>query len=989
MLEKLIDNIHESWSILSKNTVDSLIDLECCANPTTIASNKGSLMSVIRVDGTRGLAGVEEFGLIKTNLAKELNGPLSEPGHAIQIVYSREPVIPEIELELLMEPARSGALVSNLNLADVLDDRESTLVNFLSEESLFICCWSHTSILNKEEIERNKKMDTKASEIWPYRTSKTAQDPFAASEVLKPQHEGFVQTVLDALAEEGKGLEAELLSARAALLEVRKSIRPEHTSPEWNPYLYGDPPPMNEVGIGTPDDLSPLLWPRLSHQLCDTDFEMVNSQMIAADGRIWAPIDMTRAPVESRPFNDLVRRLQKQKVPFRISFLLEGGGEMNRERAIANFLRFTNSGNRILKDSIDSKHEAALRGEAIVRFRCSLATWAPRDQKDQLRRNIAHLERSVQGWGRSDVTTKTGDPLEALFSSALGIACKGTGTAALATLPEAINLLPLQRPATPSNKGTHIFRSKDGKPWPYSPDTGLSPFIFDLIHGKPGMGKSVLQNSMALSSLLDSKADKLPFMAILDIGRSSSGFISLLKEALPPNRQHEAEHIRMVNDKTMAVNPHDTQLGFRKPMPSESSYLSSLYGLLVTGPNEELSPDMDDLIFNVIKEMYRVFSDEGENVDPRKYSENTDPLVSQALETFGFIVDVETTWWEVVDYLFKKNEIRLASRAQRFAVPILADASRAANNDRVKNLFKNTLQNGENIVDVFTRRINTAAGKYPILSRETFFDLGSTRICALDLADVTTGTSKEDQHKSAIFYMFARHVLVHHWWFEEDMISHVPKIYRSWHQSRIKSLLRMSKRLCYDEFHRTGNTPIICQQLIRDVRETRKMNVQISVATQMLEDFTKEMIGLASGIWVLGLGVDEDQINVTIDKFKLNKTADSIIRHDLGPPDREGATVLHISSAKKGRYEQLLYNSLGARELWALTTDPENVSLRDELTSRVGAPRARELLAKNYPSASATDEINRIMEERMRQGETKRATKEVVSAELATKMEMQ
>ncbi len=988
MFQELKNTISDSWSLIFDDTVEKFIDIEAQVNKVTLGTKRGDLMSMLRINGSRKLAGEKELEDIHHNLTIRLSGPMSEAGHSLQIVFIRDPKISENELEILMESAKAGAQITDLDLEDVFGDREAKLSDVLSQEDLLICCWSHVSALNSEEIKRNKQEDLEASKEWPWRHSETLMDPFAGSRVLLPQHEGFVQTVLDAFAHDGKGLDAELLTARDAIREVRKAIRPEFTWPEWQPFLDDDPITLKQPHISTPDDFSNSLWPKLAHQICDTDFT-VDGHTLKSDGRLWAPIDLTRMPLERRSFNDLIRRLHKMDVPFRMSFLIEGGQNMDMRRTFASFLRFTNSSNTLLRDAIDERRDAALHGQAVVRVRCSLATLTDArstetEQVAILRRNLAHLERAVQGWGRAEVTNKTGDPLEALFSTVPGAACRGTGNPALGTLGEALHLLPLQRPANPSEEGTHIFRSQDGKPWPYKPDSGQTPFVCDLIQGIPGMVKSVLQNSMALSSLLGAKTAKLPYMAILDIGRSSSGLISLLKEALPKDRRHEAEHIRLVNSKEMAVNPHDLQLGFRSPLKTEKEFLEILYGLLVTGPNEDLSADMSDLITNVVTEIYRMFSDQGENVDPKKYTKNTDPIVTQALDHLDFSEDIETTWWEVVDFLFERGDTIMASRAQRFAVPILADAQRAANNDRVKNLFANTLQNGENIVDVFNRRINTAAGKFPILSRETFFDIGSTRVCALDLSEVTGGESKEDKHQSSIFYMFTRHALAHHWWFERDMATKAPKLYQAFHDDRIKSLLDMPKRLMYDEFHRTGNIPQVSNQLLRDVRETRKMNVQISVATQLLNDFSQEIVDMASAVWVLGMGLDETQIDALLHKFALSETAGTIVRHYLGPPDREGAMVLNITKAKGGRYEQLLYNSLGSRELWALTTTPEDVALREELTRRAGAPKARAILAKRFPDASAKSEIKRIIDERTRSGDIKRATKEAVSADLVT-----
>ena len=57
------------------------------------------------------------------------------------------------------------------------------------------------------------------------------------------------------------------------------------------------------------------------------------------------------------------------------------------------------------------------------------------------------------------------------------------------------------------------------------------------MYARPGSGKSVLSNAINLALCLSGGITRLPRIAIIDIGPSSSGLISLLKEALPPDQQ--------------------------------------------------------------------------------------------------------------------------------------------------------------------------------------------------------------------------------------------------------------------------------------------------------------------------------------------------------------------------------------------------------------------------------------------------------------------
>src|SRR5690606_34180337 len=111
--------------------------------------------------------------------------------------------------------------------------------------------------------------------------------------------------------------------------------------------------------------------------------------------------------------------------------------------------------------------------------------------------------------------------------------------------------------------GGMLFRTPDGKVWPYQTGSNLTTTWFDLIFAQPGAGKSVLMNALNLSTCLNAGLSALPYVAIVDIGPSSSGLISLIKEALPLNRQHEAAYYRLQMSHQYSINPFDTQLGCR------------------------------------------------------------------------------------------------------------------------------------------------------------------------------------------------------------------------------------------------------------------------------------------------------------------------------------------------------------------------------------------------------------------------------------------
>ena len=104
----------------------------------------------------------------------------------------------------------------------------------------------------------------------------------------------------------------------------------------------------------------------------------------------------------------------------------------------------------------------------------------------------------------------------------------------------------------------------------------------------------------------------MPRIAIIDIGPSSSGLISLLKEALPADQRHLVAYHRLSMTPEYAINPFDTQLGCRFPTPQERSFLVNFLTLLATPVGAEKPYDgIADMSGMVVDELYKSFADDG------------------------------------------------------------------------------------------------------------------------------------------------------------------------------------------------------------------------------------------------------------------------------------------------------------------------------------------------------------------------------------------
>lgn len=963
-LQKLLTPFQKAM----RQSISSFIHLETMDNETTLVSTDGSLISYVKIEGSRQIIGDEEYKHIVESATIKLGSRFDRLGHALQVFFSRDPARIKEELEALIRPSRLAAESIGLEMGDLLDERVRHLQRFLSHEEAYFVLWTRPGILSKNEAERAVKERQEKTKQWV--NAVNSQYPYAALDPLRTRHKSFISAAMSALDE--MGIRGHLMEAHEALRHIRSNLHPDHANEKWRPCLPGDPipprAPSNRI------DLSDILWPSLPNQLVAGDAKVLGKNLCRIGNTYWAGADMTLGPMDATGFPVLLNRLVEADIPFRISFLIEGGGTYSTQfrTFISTIMGPTSASNKQIKYSLEGL-QALARNEPVVRVRVSFATWSSIDEKDEILSRLSILLQAVESWGYCQVSEFSGDPLDCVMSSAMGIHCAGTAPSGIAPLIEIMKLLPWQRPCSPFVQGgAMLFRTPDGKVWPYQTGTNLTTTWFDLIFAQPGAGKSVLLNTLNLGTCLSPGLSKLPYVAVIDIGPSSSGLVSLIREALPLNRQHEAAYYRLQMSHQYAVNPFDTQLGCRTPLPDERSYLIELMTLLCTPPGYEKPYDgMQQLAGLVVDEMFRWRDDRAANAEPRPYLPRLEAEVDEALHRFNVHLPTDPYWWDIVDKMFDLGQYHIANLAQRHAVPTLSDSITASRRPQIRSLLEETSVgfSPETVISAFERMITSAIREFPILSSVTQFDIADAKLCSLDLMDVCPQGDESADRQTGIMYMLARHALVRSWWMGKESVQFAPERYQEYHEMRLQEVSESPKRLCYDEFHRTSKSHSVRAQIIRDVREGRKRGVQIVLASQLLDDFSKDMVDLATGVWVLGTAISDKAVDDVQERFGLSQTARRVIRYKLTGPKSIGAPCLFVLGSTDGRYEQHLYNTMGPIELWALSTSSEDVAIRNRLYNRLGAGRARLILAAAYPGGSARDEIRRRVLSRSDDGE--------------------
>lgn len=950
-----VDTFFAWLSTSLKQTTESYCNLETADSPTVLVNHDGSLLSILRIEGSTELLGPEEFERLAEGITNAFGPAMSRTGHALQVFFQHDKEHIKKLIRDIYSPAEATANRLNLNLDDLFSERVDYLADYCAEEAVYFVLITRPFNLPGEQLKTANKAKLKMvrdKKALPFRYAQTI---YAALPELRDTHGAYVRSIQNELVT--LNILSSLLEVHDAIFSIRMSADPEYTSDEWRATLPGDELPVREIN-SFEGDASDLLWPSLAKQVIPRDAEIIDRRTVMVGNILYSSAYIDLFPKDVRPFMTLFHRILPTHVPWRISFLIESEGlpTVKLKGLLSSILSFSSAENRLISDAVNLlKYLQINTDEIIVRLRVVATTWAPENDLPLLRRRSSELVKAIQGWGSTDVAEVCGDPFAGFTAGMLATTMDSPAVPTVAPLSEVVSMLPIARPASPWTKGALLFRTPDGKPWPFQPGSNQQTTWIDLVYARPGSGKSVLSNAQNLALCMSSGLTRLPRIAIIDIGPSSSGFISLIKEALPIENRHWAAYHRLRMTPDYSINAFDTQLGCRFPTASERSFLVNFLTLLTT-PLGALKPydAMPDLVGMVVDELYKSFSDE---FNPTPYSSGIEGFIDGILDEISFVRDSKSTWWEVTDALFSAGFIHEALLAQRYAMPLLADAASICRTSSIEDLYEKVVApTGETLINAFSRMISSAVREYSILSRVTAFDIGDARVVSLDLDEVAKSGGDAADRKTAVMYMLARYVLARHYYLTEESMGAIPEQYQTYHMDRIRDIREDPKRIVYDEFHRTSRSSAVRDQVIIDMREGRKWNVQISLLSQSLDDFDSVMIEFATSIYIMDAGPAQT-IEKTTKIFGLSESAKIALRTRVHGPRQGGATFLAQFATKLGISVQLLTLTLGPIELWAFSTTAEDVAVRNMLYRHLGPSEARRFLALLFPNGSVGKEL--------------------------------
>lgn len=936
-----------------------------------VYAHDGSQLTLIEIDGVRSIVSTEDYlRNVIDRFAGGISQILKRPGHQVTISYESSLNTAKI-LDPFIEQQSRRALQKGLAIDALIEEGRTVLDGRARAETILLAAWTRPTAGTAEEVRKEQRENRRAWEALP--PARDAQNPYLRLGSLDGVHGAFVRRIMEALGEariQGRILSPDDKGRRRDLEAIRAAVLYHETPDGWTPYGPGTRryPGAKERHD---DDVSEFFTPTVARQIMTGNAEAANN-MRALDmgGRRYALAVMRMFPATILPFNRLLETLLESTaktadMPFRICFHIEALKDADvgfrLRKVFAGLLAFASPTNKNLFRALRELEDVVDKdGEAVVKGRVIATTWTePGEDLGLLERRRSYLMSGLMTWGEAVMTDAPHNPLRALCETVAGMTVRAqVPPGSIAPLGDLAAMMPFHRVAPVFRQGQTLLLTPDGKPMPYEALSSEQLFWLNLMIATPGSGKSVLMNRLNVEFTAFSAGTSLPFLAVIDVGVSSSGFIELIRNALPPERRHEAYYVRLLNAPEYAVNPFDLGLGRRTPLERERTFLENFLITLLNVSNAEIAL----LVPRLIARVYQIKSDLEFSSSPSVYQPGVDAELDQVIAHHGVPVTSKTRWWSIVDAFIERGLSIPAQRAQRYVTPLLEDLARVLAEPVMAQDFTPEL------IRSVQRSLEAAIEKYPMFSRPTRLDLGEARVVSIDLQDVAQRhKSAEAERNNALMFMIARQAYLAKIGGYADEIPHMDfpaesdlrAAYERYWRGRYQEVAETPKRLCMDEYHLTGGVETIARQVKSDAREGRKWGLELILVSQLLADFDS-LADMASTVMILN--ADSNEIREEARRtfgFDLAVKA-ALERHVHGPQGKRGANVLARIKLRDEERWIIVNNTLGPRMLWALTTKAEDRLVRDEMYRRLAVNDALRILATRFPDGTAIETWGRV-----------------------------
>jgi intracellular multiplication protein IcmB len=201
MLDGIVNGMDRGVRALSEafaGPVGSYCRLETVDNGALVADD-GSLITVLRLEGSLKHVGVAEYESIVSGLTEKLQSTLSKPGHLLQVVFEYDPESSQARVTELLEPSRRTAQNLGLHIGPLLENWGDALRKYCAVEACRLVLWTRPAVL--PDSLRKAALKARAESTAKTPTIPGCQQVSRAVAGLHDTHNGFLTGVLDAFGQ--------------------------------------------------------------------------------------------------------------------------------------------------------------------------------------------------------------------------------------------------------------------------------------------------------------------------------------------------------------------------------------------------------------------------------------------------------------------------------------------------------------------------------------------------------------------------------------------------------------------------------------------------------------------------------------------------------------------------------------------------------------------------------------------------------------------
>lgn len=937
-------------------SMDSYSDLDSPIDQYTFSADGGRLGSIIHVKGLRKYAMTNSYKEMLDQLAIELSSFFRYEKHMLQATYTFDSSAESVERKLreLQNPSIKSMRAIGLELDDIVDANiKNMALKYGVVTDLVLCVW--TLPVGKQNT---------PTAIFPYDSEKSASGVHSSS--VLDAHTSLVRKIVHVLGT--LDIDASLLNIDKALLGIRQRL---------NPTIKGHWSPSTEIGdVGfrqdSGDDALRFVPDKLNRQVTPGYVEIPNfNDLYINDKLMVKSFDALHFPRQTVTFENLLNLFASADAPVRLTYTIIGGGNSLGKFKLNSALSYlsTNSSRksaiRFLKDAVNDQN-------VIVGMQLSASTWvyvpegitAAKNDKERFRKLNRVLERNFEkistcfsNWGEAEPDLKNDTPMYAWCRNNAGFKSTSDSHLTFAPIIDAFRLLPFFKMSPIWTKyGMKVMRTPQNELIPINRLAGNQNYTFQILFGRPRSGKSVKMAGDVLAMCMFPGIRELPFISYIDVGMTIWGTMELIRDALPEAKKHQVTTYQMENSPEHAINPFHLPMGLRRPSSQKRDFLINFLKMLVTDPEQGTREGVEGVIARLIESTYKYYDDTIDNSHPKPYGENVNSKLDLWLKNDNYnYQDGRTTFWDLFEYFYEQQDYKKAHLCQAYASPILPDFISVLDKPEFTNAYQNDPESMQ-ICKYMSRTLSDCLNLYPILSKESLLNMDETRLLALELGKVAQA-GMGGVKTTAIMYFIAIDLSIRNFFQSEEDIKEIPEKYQPYHNEKFQKTKSLPKSLNIDELHKaTGgdiDLPIARQtrnQLVDLVRVFVKKNIEFAVASQMLADFTEDLLELANNRIILSTSANsEDEV---IRKFKLDPSM-KVVLPNLGKPSKDGSMMLIQTETNDGNYTHVVYNTVSPIEIWAQVSNEIDKLVRDGAYKHLPKKVARMALAKLFPGCTA------------------------------------